>query len=126
MQPEPKFFASPDDLRNWLELHHETEDELWLGVYRKATGKQTFTLSEAVDQALCFGWIDSIQKCYNEEAYMQRFTPRRPNSNWSAINIAKVAKLTEQGLMHPAGIAAFERRRANKNSGPSKPAKKQS
>src|SRR5687767_12582663 len=110
MEPKPVFFASPHDLRNWLELHHETEDELWLGNYRKATGKQTITWSEAVDQALCFGWIDGVRKSLNDEAYMQRFTPRRRGSNWSAVNVEKVAKLTEQGLMRPAGIAAFERR----------------
>ena len=114
MEPEPVFFASPKELRDWFELHHETQDELWLGNYRKATGKQTITWSESVDQALCFGWIDGVRKTLNQEAYMQRFTPRRPGSNWSAVNVEKVAKLTEQGLMRPAGIAAFERRLESK------------
>lgn len=73
MDSEPLFFASPEELRDWFELHHETQDELWLGNYRKATGKQTITWSESVDQALCFGWIDGVRKTLNEEAYMQRF-----------------------------------------------------
>lgn len=116
MEPEAKFFTSQEELRDWLELHHGTETELWVGFYRKATGKQAFTWSEAVDQVLCFGWIDGVRRPLNDEAYIQRFTPRRPTSNWSAVNVNKVAELTKKGLMRPAGITAFERRRRDKTA----------
>lgn len=104
------FFATPAAFRAWLKKHHQTADELVVGFYRKDSGKPTITWSEAVDEALCFGWIDGIRKKVNDEAYSNRFTPRRPRSNWSAINIAKIAQLTGEGRMHAAGIAAFEKR----------------
>ena len=104
------FFASPAEFRAWLEKHHDSETEVWVGSYRKATGKQGMTWSESVDQALCFGWIDGIRKSIDDERYKQRFTPRKPRSNWSKINVEKVAKLTAEGLMTPAGLAAFEKR----------------
>lgn len=116
VEPEAIFFSSAQELRSWLEQHHATETELWVGFYRKATGKQAFSWSEAVDQVLCFGWIDGVRRPLNDEAYIQRFTPRRPTSNWSAVNVAKVEELTKKGLMHPAGIAAFERRRRDKTA----------
>ena len=108
---EPIFFKSPQEFYDWLEEHHETESEVYAGIYKKHTGKRAMSWSEAVDQALCFGWIDGRANAIDEDRYMQRFTPRRPGSNWSKINIAKVARLTEAGLMRPAGLAAFERRR---------------
>ncbi len=114
MEPRPKFFSSVNELRSWLEKHHDKETELWVGFYRKATGRQAFTWSEMVDHALCFGWIDGVRKPWSDDAYIQRLTPRRPNSNWSAVNVAKVKELTDKGLMHPAGVAAFERRRRDK------------
>jgi uncharacterized protein YdeI (YjbR/CyaY-like superfamily) len=86
-----------------------------VGVYKKHTGKRAMSWSEAVDQALCFGWIDGRANAIDEDRYMQRFTPRRPGSNWSKINIAKVAKLTEAGLMRPAGLRAFEARKEEKS-----------
>jgi uncharacterized protein YdeI (YjbR/CyaY-like superfamily) len=104
------FFATPADFRAWLEEHHETEKELLVGFYRKATGRPSITWPESVDQALCFGWIDGVRRGIDEESYSIRFTPRKPTSNWSSVNIARVAELTEQGLMTPAGLAAFERR----------------
>ncbi len=107
---EPIFFKSPREFYDWLEEHHETESEVYLGMYKKHTGKRAMSWSEAVDQALCFGWIDGRANAIDEDRYMQRFTPRRRGSNWSKINIAKVAKLTEAGLMRAAGLAAFERR----------------
>jgi uncharacterized protein YdeI (YjbR/CyaY-like superfamily) len=110
MEPRPTFFSSPDELRDWFEENHEKQTELWVGFFRKATGKQTMTWSEAVDQALCFGWIDGIRKGIDEESYMNRFTPRKPRSNWSAVNVAKVEALIKQGSMRPAGLAAFEKR----------------
>lgn len=116
MEADPIFFASPAEFRKWLERNHETEQEVWVGSYKKATGKQTMTWSESVDQALCFGWIDGVRRTLDEERYIQRFTPRRPTSNWSAVNVAKVAELKEKGLMWPAGLAAFERRRQDKTA----------
>jgi uncharacterized protein YdeI (YjbR/CyaY-like superfamily) len=113
---DPIFFSSPAEFRAWLEEHHETASELWVGYYKKATGKPTMTWSEAVDEALCFGWIDGKLQRIDEERHRQRFTPRRPNSNWSAINIAKVAELRKQGRMTPAGEAAFAARREDKSA----------
>jgi uncharacterized protein YdeI (YjbR/CyaY-like superfamily) len=107
---EPTFFANPDEFRAWLEQHYATENELSVGFYKKATGKQTMSWSQAVDQALCFGWIDGVLHRIDDERHMQRFTPRRRGSNWSKVNIAKVARLKEAGLMRPAGLAAFEAR----------------
>jgi uncharacterized protein YdeI (YjbR/CyaY-like superfamily) len=107
---DPIFFTSPQEMRDWLYANHETADELWLGSYKKATGRPTVTWSEAVDEALCVGWIDSVRYSIDAERSAQRFTPRRKGSNWSAVNIAKITMLTEQGRMRPAGIAAFELR----------------
>ena len=107
---EPIFFASPQEFYDWLEEHHETESEVYVGMHKKHTGKRAMSWSEAVDQALCFGWIDGRANGIDDDRYMQRFTPRRPGSNWSKINVEKVARLKEAGLMRPAGLAAFERR----------------
>jgi uncharacterized protein YdeI (YjbR/CyaY-like superfamily) len=104
------FFESPDELRDWFDAHHQTAADLWLGYHRKATGKPTISWSDAVDEALCVGWIDGIRKRLDDTRSAQRFTPRRKGSTWSAINVAKVGKLTSEGRMRPAGIAAFERR----------------
>jgi uncharacterized protein YdeI (YjbR/CyaY-like superfamily) len=109
-EPEPIFFESPQEFYDWLEEHHETEDEVYVGMFKKHTGMRAMSWSEAVDQALCFGWIDGRANAIDDDSYMQRFTPRRPGSNWSKINIAKVAKLTEEGRMRPAGLRAFEAR----------------
>ena len=111
-EPEPIFFKSPQEFYDWLEEHHETEDEVYVGMYKKHTGKRAMGWSEAVDQALCFGWIDGRANRIDEDSWMQRFTPRRLGSNWSEINIEKVARLKEAGRMRPAGLAAFERRRS--------------
>ena len=108
--PDPLVFETPADLRDWFDANHETASELWLGSYKKATGKPSVQWSEAVDEALCVGWIDSIRYSLDAERSAQRFTPRRKGSNWSAVNIAKVAELTAQGRMRPAGLAAFEAR----------------
>jgi uncharacterized protein YdeI (YjbR/CyaY-like superfamily) len=107
-QMKPVFFRTPADFRAWLEEHHADETELWVGFSKKGTGKQSITWPEAVDQALCFGWIDGIRKSVDEESYANRFTPRRPRSNWSAVNIKRVQVLTELGLMRPEGLAVFE------------------
>jgi uncharacterized protein YdeI (YjbR/CyaY-like superfamily) len=110
-EPEPIFFSSPQQFYDWLEQNHESEAEVYVGYWKKATGRPSLTWSEAVDQALCFGWIDGRLNRIDDERHMQRFTPRRPNSNWSNINVAKVARLIEEGRMRPPGLAAFERRR---------------
>jgi len=108
--PDPLVFETPAELRDWFDANHETASELWLGSYKKATGKPSVQWSEAVDEALCVGWIDSIRYSLDAERSAQRFTPRRKGSNWSAVNIAKVAELTAQGRMRPAGLEAFEAR----------------
>ncbi len=107
---KPRFFATPEALRKWFEKNHATADELWVGLYKKGTGRPSVTWTEVVDQALCFGWIDSIRKSIDDQSYMNRITPRRRTSNWSTINIKRVAELTEAGLMHPAGLEAFRAR----------------
>ena len=107
---KPIFFVKPVAFRAWLEKNHRTADELRVGFYRKDSGRAGITWPEAVDQALCFGWIDGVRHRIDELSYSNRFTPRRAHSTWSAVNIGRVAVLTEQGLMHPAGLAAFERR----------------
>ncbi len=112
----PTFFAAPADLRAWFEENHAAADELWVGFHRTATGLPSVTWSEAVDQALCFGWVDGVRKGVDERSYKIRFTRRKARSTWSAVNIAKVGALTEAGLMRPEGVAAYERRTAD-NSG---------
>jgi uncharacterized protein YdeI (YjbR/CyaY-like superfamily) len=107
---KPAFFKTPAEFRAWLKKHHRTATELIVGYYKKASGKPTITWQESVDEALCFGWIDGIRKSHGEDAYTNRFTPRRKGSNWSAININRVAELTIQGRMQPAGLDAFARR----------------
>jgi uncharacterized protein YdeI (YjbR/CyaY-like superfamily) len=109
------YFASLDEFRAWLEANHATERELLVGFYRKGTGKPSMTWPEAVDQALCFGWIDSVRRRVDDERYTNRFTPRRPGSTWSAVNIKRAEELIELGLMQPAGLAAFEARREDRS-----------
>ena len=121
MSPNPtpkdvRFFSSPDELRDWFDANHETAKELWLGQHRKSTGRPTISWSEAVDEALCVGWIDGVRYSLHDERFSQRFTPRRKGSNWSAINVQKVADLTAQGRMRPAGLAAFEARTPEKTA----------
>jgi uncharacterized protein YdeI (YjbR/CyaY-like superfamily) len=112
---KPKFFRTPKDFRAWLEGNHETVPELWVGLYRKDSGKPSITWPESVDEALCFGWIDGIRKKVDEISYKIRFTPRRKRSVWSAINIKRVAALTKEKRMCPAGVKAFAARLENKS-----------
>lgn len=107
---KPTFFETPAAFRAWLKKNHKTADELIVGFYRKDSGKPSITWQEAVDEALCFGWIDGIRRKHSEIAYSNRFTPRRPKSNWSAINIGRVEALAREKRMQPAGLAAFEKR----------------
>ena len=108
---EPVFFAHAAELRAWFDEHHAVAPELLVGYYKKHTGRPTIQHHEAIEQALCFGWIDSIGRRLDEDRYQVRFTPRRKGSVWSAINIAKIAELTAAGRMHPAGLLAFETRK---------------
>lgn len=105
-----QFFASTDELRDWFDANHQTAGELWLGYHKKRTGRPTISWSDAVDEALCVGWIDSVRYSLDDDRSAQRFTPRRSGSVWSAINVRKVGELTAQGRMRPAGLAAFEAR----------------
>lgn len=111
MEPHDiRFFAMPDDLRDWFDANHTTADVLWLGYYKKTSGRPSVGWSQVVDEALCVGWIDGVRKRVDDEISVQRLTPRRRGSTWSAINVAKVATLTEQGRMRPSGLAAFAAR----------------
>jgi uncharacterized protein YdeI (YjbR/CyaY-like superfamily) len=105
-----RFFETADELRAWFDEHHATAEELWLGYHRKRTGKPSVDWAQAVDEALCVGWIDSIRIGIGDDRSAQRFTPRRKRSIWSAVNVANVERLTAEGRMRPAGIAAFEAR----------------
>jgi uncharacterized protein YdeI (YjbR/CyaY-like superfamily) len=107
---DPIFFESPAALRDWLVANHETATELWVGQYRKASGRPTVSWSEVVDEALCVGWIDGVRYSIDAERFTQRLTPRRKGSNWSAVNIAKIKELTAQGRIRAAGLAAFDAR----------------
>jgi uncharacterized protein YdeI (YjbR/CyaY-like superfamily) len=107
---KPRFFASAAEFRAWLEEHHADEREIFVGFYKKATGRPSLTWTEAVREALCFGWIDGVRRSIDSDSYSNRFTPRRPRSNWSAINLKHVEELIREGRMHPAGLAAYEAR----------------
>ena len=112
---KPKFFQTPADFRTWLENNHATATELWVGFYKKDSGKPSITWPDSVDQALCFGWIDGIRKGVDQISYQIRFTPRRRGSIWSATNIKRARKLAEQRQMQPIGLKAFAARIENKS-----------
>jgi uncharacterized protein YdeI (YjbR/CyaY-like superfamily) len=115
LEADVHFFATPDKWRRWLEKNHARATEVWVGFHRKGSGTASITWPEAVDEALCFGWIDGLRKSIDETRYTNRFTPRKKGSNWSHVNIARVAALTKEGRMQPPGIAAFEARVAGKS-----------
>ena len=110
-----KFFKTQQDLRNWFEENHDKSDELWVCYYKKSTGKESIDWDQSVEEALCFGWIDGIRKSIDKDSFKIRFTPRRPNSNWSLKNIKTVEMLKEKGLIKPAGLKAFELRKESKS-----------
>jgi len=112
---QPTFVASPAALRAWLQKHHDRRLELWVGFYKKGSGKASITWPESVDEALCFGWIDGVRKRIDETSYVIRFTPRKRGSIWSSVNVKRVAELTGLGLMQPDGIRAFEDRKEGKS-----------
>ena len=111
-----KFFAKPAEFRKWLEKNHARVNEAWLGFYKKESGRPSMTWPESVGEALCVGWIDGVRKRIDDESYTIRFTPRKAQSIWSAVNIARVAELTREGRMQPAGIAALDRRLDDKSA----------
>jgi uncharacterized protein YdeI (YjbR/CyaY-like superfamily) len=110
IESSPIFFTSAQAYRKWLEQNHATETELWIGFWKKITGKPSLTWQECVDESLCFGWIDGVRKSVDGDSYKQRVTPRRPTSIWSQVNIRHVERLTVEGRMRPAGLVAFEKR----------------
>jgi len=103
----PSFFATQAEWRRWLQKHHERREELWVGFYRKESGKPSITWPQSVDEALCFGWIDGVRRSLDEISYTIRFTPRKPRSRWSLVNVKRVKELTRLGLMRPPGLQAF-------------------
>lgn len=109
------FFKSPRDFRKWLEKNHASTGELLVGFYKKGSGIPSITWPESVDEALCFGWIDGVRKRVDDLSYTIRFTPRRPGSIWSSVNIKRVEELTRNELMMPAGIKAFAARKEYKS-----------
>ena len=111
-----QIFPTAADFRAWLEQNHDTATELLVGYYKKGATKTSMTYAESVEEGLCFGWIDGLTRRIDDEVYTIRFTPRRKTSNWSAINIAKIAELTAAGRMHPAGTRAFEERDRRKDA----------
>ena len=104
---KPVFFKSPADFCAWLDASHMRCGELWVGFYKKSSAKPGITYAEAVDEALCFGWIDGVRKSVNTSAYTVRFTPRKPKSQWSAVNIKHAQEFADAGRMRPAGLKAF-------------------
>jgi uncharacterized protein YdeI (YjbR/CyaY-like superfamily) len=106
-----RFFKSPSAFRKWLAANHSKSKELCVGFYKKNSGKPSITWPESVDEALCFGWIDGIRKKFDDESYVIRFTPRKPQSVWSAVNIRNVERLINEKRMQPAGLKAYAARK---------------
>lgn len=112
----PIFFKTPAEFREWLDKNHDKETELLVGFYKTGSGKPSMTWPESVDEALCYGWIDGVRRSLGEESYTIRFTPRKPTSTWSTVNINKMEELLRKGLVKPQGLAAYEKRN-DSNSG---------
>lgn len=110
------FFNSPAEWRQWLEENHDKAQEIQVGYYKVSTGKPSMTWAQSVDEALCFGWIDGIRKSVDADSYTIRFTPRRPRSNWSAVNLKRIRELIAEGRVHPAGLQVFESRDEKKTT----------
>jgi uncharacterized protein YdeI (YjbR/CyaY-like superfamily) len=104
------FFKSANECRRWLERNHDKAPELWFGFYKKNSGKRGITYREALDEALCFGWIDGVKKTVDEDSYTYRFTPRKPKSVWSVINTKRAEELRKLGRMAEPGLKAFAAR----------------
>ena len=104
---KPKFFSSPDQFREWLAKNHDSAGELLVGFHKKDSGKKSVTYAQALDEALCFGWIDGVRRSLDETSYTIRFTPRKPRSIWSNVNVRHVERLTKEGRMAEPGIKAY-------------------
>jgi uncharacterized protein YdeI (YjbR/CyaY-like superfamily) len=113
----PTYFPSPADFRAWLKKNHHRESVLWVGYYKKATGRPSVTWEETVDEALCYGWIDGIRRPSGDESYVVRFTPRKPTSVWSRRNIERVEALKVGGRMRKAGLDAYAHKDVHPDSG---------
>jgi len=112
---KPRFFPTPAAFRAWLEKNHAVADVLWVGFHKIGSGRASITWPEAVDEALCFGWIDGVRRRIDDLSYTIRFTPRKPGSVWSSVNIKRARALMERGRMQPAGLKAYQARRENKS-----------
>jgi uncharacterized protein YdeI (YjbR/CyaY-like superfamily) len=110
---KPRFFATSAAFRAWLHTNHTKKAELWIGYYKKSAGRKGMSYQEAVDEALCYGWIDGVVKSIDADSYMQRWTPRKPKSYWSAVNLGKVRRLQAEGRMQASGLAALARKPAD-------------
>src|SRR5258708_24300061 len=108
-----QIFKSSADFRRWLEKNHARSDGIWLRIFKKTSGEKSVTYAQALDQALCYGWIDGQKKPFDQQSWLQRFTPRRPKSAWSKINTEHVARLTKDGVMTAAGLKAVEAAKAD-------------
>jgi uncharacterized protein YdeI (YjbR/CyaY-like superfamily) len=108
--PEPRFFATPIEFRSWLEENHERASELLVGFHKRGSDRPSITWPESVDEALCFGWIDGVRRRLDDESYTIRFTPRRPRSHWSNVNVRRIEELRREGRVRPAGLRAFDQR----------------
>jgi uncharacterized protein YdeI (YjbR/CyaY-like superfamily) len=111
---KPTFFATPAMLRSWFEKHHNSAEELWVGFYKRGSGRQSITWRESVDEALCFGWIDGVRKSIDDLSYMNRFTPRKPTSTWSALNLGRAKELIANGRMRAWTSSSATRRTAGR------------
>lgn len=112
---EPCYFANPTELKKWFQAHFNKDRELWIGYYKKKSGEPSVTWPESVDEALCFGWIDGIRKSIDEDRYMIRFTPRKPKSNWSQVNIKRIKALIKEGRVHKSGMEIYKKREVSKS-----------
>lgn len=112
--PKPTFFASQAEFRKWLEKNHDTVEALWVGLQKTGSAEPGLNYKQALDEVLCFGWIDGVRKSIDDSRWMIRFTPRKPRSIWSAVNIKRVGELKTLGRMKPSGLAAFEARDAKR------------
>ncbi|NNF01558.1 MAG: bacteriocin-protection protein [Bacteroidia bacterium] len=112
---KPKFFKTESEWRKWLSKNHLSKDVLWVGYYKVASGRPSITWPQSVDQALCFAWIDGLRRSIDERSYMIRFTPRRKNSHWSAVNLKRIKELMKAGLVHDVAVQGFKARNKAKD-----------
>src|SRR5262245_46757810 len=111
---KPRFFTSPDKFHDWLAKNHSSKKELLVGFHKKSSGRKSITYPEALDEALCFGWIDGVRKSLDEDGYTIRFSPRKPRSIWSLVNVRHIERLKKEGRMQESGLAAFDARDAKR------------